>query len=62
MKLTGTYFGREFKRKSALRPHVAKRDKSTVINLGSYARKRDAVENGSIGMKPLVKAGYGEEE
>ena len=47
--------GRDF----GIESTMAKRNKSTVINLGSYARKRDAVENGAIGMKALVKAVLG---
>ena len=34
---------------------VAQRKKSTIINLGQYARKRDVVQNGSVGLKHLTK-------
>ena len=34
----------------------SRRTSNTVINLGMYARKRDVVQNGTVGMKVLVKA------
>ena len=39
----------------ALGEVIGRRPKQTVINLGTYARKRDVIQNGTIGMKELVK-------
>eukprot|EP00956_Cyclotella_meneghiniana_P022745 scaffold43394_cov22-Cyclotella_meneghiniana.AAC.1 len=38
---------------------IGRRPKSSIINLGTYARKRDVIQNGSIGMKQLVKTVLG---
>ena len=38
---------------------LAKRDAKTIISLGVFARKRDVVQSGSVGMKHLVKVVLG---
>ena len=34
---------------------IAKRKKETIINLGLFARVRDVVQNGTVGMKRLIE-------
>jgi hypothetical protein len=38
---------------------MGNRPKNTIINLGTYARKRDVIQNGAIGMKQLIKTVLG---
>eukprot|EP00956_Cyclotella_meneghiniana_P003609 scaffold4428_cov57-Cyclotella_meneghiniana.AAC.1 len=43
--------GRDF----GLEIAIGRRPKESIVNLGTYARKRDVIPNGTIGMKPLIK-------
>jgi hypothetical protein len=47
--------GRDF----GVKDDIQRRPKSSIINLGTFARKRDVVQNGSVGMKQLVKTVLG---
>ncbi|KAL7493375.1 hypothetical protein ACHAWT_002406, partial [Skeletonema menzelii] len=40
---------------SAIKQNKDQKDRPNVINLGPYARARDIVQNGSIGLKPLCE-------